>query len=229
MGEAALRALNFDFDGVLLESSGIKTNAYRRVVGERFPDHVEAFLDHHRRNGGITRRVKLEYLVRELVKAPEEEVEGIVEELVADYTEEVRKEVFSAALVPGTRELLSWAAGRFHTGLISGTPEKELLEVVTHHGLKEFFEKIAGAPREKAPTLREWLEEWRVTPGEVLFVGDAVSDFHAAREVEVRFCLRETPENALEFPEEVDRVKDMAELKEKITREFLGEETASRR
>jgi beta-phosphoglucomutase-like phosphatase (HAD superfamily) len=49
-----LRAIVFDFDGVILESADIKTNAFRALFAS-YPEHVDQIVDFHLRNAGVSR------------------------------------------------------------------------------------------------------------------------------------------------------------------------------
>jgi hypothetical protein len=44
----------FDFDGVLVDSTATKTNAYREIFKPYGPEIVEKIVAHHQRHGGIS-------------------------------------------------------------------------------------------------------------------------------------------------------------------------------
>ena len=51
----------FDFDGVLVDSVEIKTNAFAFIYKEYGDDIVDKVIYHHRLNGGMSRYKKFEY------------------------------------------------------------------------------------------------------------------------------------------------------------------------
>ena len=55
-----IKAIIFDFDGVLVESAEIKTEAFRQLFSS-FPDKVHEIVEYHKRNMGISRYVKFRY------------------------------------------------------------------------------------------------------------------------------------------------------------------------
>ena len=77
--DVKLDALLFDFDGVILESADIKTDAFRELFADQ-PAHVEEIVALHQRYGGVSRHVTLESAcpVIVLVRGVEETLEALV-------------------------------------------------------------------------------------------------------------------------------------------------------
>ncbi|HXW99392.1 MAG TPA: HAD family hydrolase, partial [Methanomicrobiales archaeon] len=61
--------LILDFDGVVLESVGVKTAAFRTLFSF-VPAHVDKIVEYHRRNTGVSRFDKFRYIYREILKDP---------------------------------------------------------------------------------------------------------------------------------------------------------------
>ena len=55
-----IKAIIFDFDGVLIESAAIKTEAFREVFS-KWQDKVDEIVTYHNKNMGISRFVKFKY------------------------------------------------------------------------------------------------------------------------------------------------------------------------
>ncbi|HVI03804.1 MAG TPA: hypothetical protein VM869_34160, partial [Enhygromyxa sp.] len=55
-----------DCDGVILDSNPVKIAAFRAALAHEDPALVEAFIDEHRRTGGVSRYAKLARFYREL-------------------------------------------------------------------------------------------------------------------------------------------------------------------
>ena len=62
-----IKALLFDFDGVILESADIKTAAYRALFKGEDSNKVEEFIDYHIQNAGISRFVKVRYFYEKIL------------------------------------------------------------------------------------------------------------------------------------------------------------------
>ena len=65
-----IRAIAFDFDGVLVESVDVKTRAYAYLFKEYGQDVVSKVVDYHMGNGGTSRFVKLRTIYDKILKKP---------------------------------------------------------------------------------------------------------------------------------------------------------------
>jgi phosphoglycolate phosphatase-like HAD superfamily hydrolase len=203
-----IRAAVFDFDGVVLESVEIKTIAFRRL----FEDHPEGerIVPYHRANGGISRFRKFQWFYEEVRGEQLSEAESA--RLGARFSELVLDEVRRCAFVPGARELLERLAPRLPLFVASGTPEDELRGIVEHRGLDGLFAGVYGTPPTKAEILHRIMAERDLAPSELVFVGDAMSDFSGAAGAGVPFVGRVYEGEPSPFPEGTFTVRDLAEL-----------------
>lgn len=64
-GSPPTEAVIFDFDGVIVESADIKTEAFIALYKEHGAQAVAAAVAHHQANGGISRRKKIRHIHRE--------------------------------------------------------------------------------------------------------------------------------------------------------------------
>lgn len=192
----SLRAVVFDFDGVLMDSSGVKTACYRKLA-ESFGRNVEEFVQYHIANGGISRHVKIRHYVEQILgeslSRPREA------ELAVRYAACVAEGMESATLAPGAVECLAWASANFPIFLLSGSPQDELDEQVHRKNIADYFERIVGFPATKPETLIALLAERNWKGDDVIYVGDAISDFEASTSEGVRFVGVVTGENRDQF------------------------------
>ncbi|MDQ7822565.1 MAG: HAD hydrolase-like protein [Candidatus Eremiobacteraeota bacterium] len=187
-----IRAVIFDFDGVILESAEIKTEAFRDLSGDLCPEHAEHIVTYHKENVGISRYVKFRYIYEKLLKKPyTEEIEKTLGERFAVF---VKEKVFTAPFVPGALEFLERFHGKYAFFVASGTPEEELQMIVRERGLQKYFLEVAGSPAKKPALIRSILERHHYQPDEVVFIGDGDSDRRAALETGIPFIARLTTE-----------------------------------
>jgi phosphoglycolate phosphatase-like HAD superfamily hydrolase len=191
VADRRLAAVVFDFDGVILESAEVKTEAFVAL----FAAHGEAIaakvLAHHLANLGISRFVKFDWIYRNLLGR----------ELGADERRELGERFSALALervlacpfVPGAREALDALGAELPLFVASGTPQDELEQVVARRGLAACFREVWGSPAEKPAILRDLLRRHHLAPERLLFVGDGESDHQAALAVGVHFLARDTP------------------------------------
>ncbi len=84
-------------------------------------------------------------------------------------------------MVAGARETLDVLKGRVPIFVASGTPEKELVDILTQRGLSPYFQGIHGTPPEKEHLLEGIISTNHFAPSTVMMVGDASTDLKAAQ------------------------------------------------
>lgn len=201
-----IRAAVFDFDGVIAESTDIKTEAFRRLF-----DGDQRAVDYHVANMGVSRYDKFRHITTEILGRPygpddERRLGERFSDLVVD-------EVVKCPFVPGAPELLERLAAELPLFVASATPEEEVRRIVLLRGLEAFFQGVYGTPATKGQILRRILDERALERNDVLMVGDATSDLKGAREAGVRFVGRVPTAAADPFVgEDVPVVADLSEL-----------------
>ncbi len=184
---SAIRVVILDFDGVVIESNDVKTDAFRRVF-EKFPEHTEAMMAFHHEHVSVTRFEKFKYLQ---VLTGRQDDPSFVDELAAVFSRHVRRGMQDAALVRGAEAFLREITAHRPVYLASVTPEDELKDTLDHHRLHHWFTGVYGCPPWTKPgAIRDILIQESVPPSETLLVGDSAGDQRAARETGVRFVAR---------------------------------------
>lgn len=207
-----LKAVVFDFDGVIVESLDVKTEAFRALFADR-PEHIERVVALHVDNMGMSRYEKFRIIHRDFLDEPLDDAR--MAELDERFSELVYDRVVACDFVNGAREFLA-RASRDHTLFVaSATPEQELNRIVEARGLAEFFAGVYGSPRTKDEIVREILANERLDPSEALFIGDAMSDLRAAQATGLPFVARAAPGRDAFGDVDVFRVADLAELGER--------------
>jgi phosphoglycolate phosphatase-like HAD superfamily hydrolase len=201
-----IRAAVFDFDGVVLESADIKTNAFRRLF-----DGDSAAVAYHLDHQGVSRYEKFRHITTEILGRPYTEADE--RRLGKRFSELVLDEVLACPFVPGARELLQRRARELALFVASGTPEDELRQIASARGVAGWFAGIYGTPPTKAQIIGRVLHETGLGSGDVVMIGDATTDLEGAQAAGVRFIGRVRPGNPNPFAgEQVPVVSDLTEL-----------------
>ncbi|MBN1438918.1 MAG: HAD family phosphatase [Anaerolineales bacterium] len=203
----SLRAIVFDFDGVILESANIKTEAFLELYAA-YPDKLRQIREYHIGQAGISRYVKFEHIQKNILGQPYTEEDK--RRVSAEFERLTRERIFRCPQVPGAEALLMGLRGKVLRIVGSGTPQAELDLIIAMRKMGEWFEELWGTPRLKPDILRDVMARHALSPDQVLMVGDGMSDYDAARETGTRFLARET-ETAFDRLA-VDKVRDMAEM-----------------
>ncbi len=210
-------AFILDFDGVIVESTEVKTEAFRTLFADR-PNQIGAILDLHRRHAGVDRLTKFEMIYRDILREP---LDASTTRALADrFAHLVEDAVVARPMVPGAADLLAALADRLPTAVVSATPQAELDRIVDRRGLRRFCRIVRGSPPGKTETVRGLLAAEGWDPAQVLLVGDAEADLEAAQSNGVAFVGRLTPDDPYEFPPETATVRDLIPLAEAVKWKF---------
>lgn len=180
-----LRAIAFDFDGVILDSAGIKTDLFLWLYPEVSPElraQIRAYCEAY---GGVPRRDKLVHIETQILRRPLEDAR--VDQLCARFTEEVGARMRAAAWIPGAREFITAHHRDYLFYIISGSPHNELVPLCAERGLTPYFRGIAGNPPKKTEWVRRFLKESGVAPAQMVFIGDSLPDWQTAQDSGLRF------------------------------------------
>ncbi|HTE53101.1 MAG TPA: HAD family hydrolase [Kofleriaceae bacterium] len=186
-----LGAVVFDFDGVILESADIKTDAFVELFSHLPPSLVAQVREHHLANLGISRFVKFDWIYQNVIQQPLAETERL--ELGDRFSSIALRKVLACPFVPGAEAALAALAPRYPLFVASGTPQDELDRVVDARELRAHFREVWGSPREKANILADIASRHDLAMDQILFVGDGASDERAARAAGTHFLARTTP------------------------------------
>jgi phosphoglycolate phosphatase-like HAD superfamily hydrolase len=211
-----IRAVVFDFDGVILESADVKTDAFVELYAEHGTEVVEQARQHHLANLGISRFKKFAWIAEHVLGQAISE--GEIAALGNRFSGLVLAKVLAAPFVPGAEAALAALGGLDMPMFVaSGTPQDELRLIVERRGLVRAFREVHGTPHEKPDILRDLLARLALTPDQLLFIGDGMSDYKAARATGVEFLARDTPPLCAEWKRlEVRREPDLLRLPEVI-------------
>lgn len=114
-----LRAIIFDFDGVIVESADIKTRAFAAVF-RSYPEHVQAIVNFHLRYVGMTRYEKFRLIYRDILREPL--TEGRMEALSRDFSVCVFDAIVQCELVAGAQEFLAEYGRQILLFVVSAKP-----------------------------------------------------------------------------------------------------------
>lgn len=210
-----ITSIIFDFDGVLVESVDIKTAAFARLFADEGQDVVERVIEYHLRNGGVSRFEKIRYYYEYILRRPLSD-ELLRKECVR-FSALVFDEVVKAPYVPGAREFLDYGRDLYDFFIVSATPQDEIDRIIDKRGMRAFFKKIIGSPLKKNEAVDVLISDFNIKPANTAFVGDALSDYDAARTHGIAFIARVAGQNDIFAGKAcAARIGDLSRLRETI-------------
>lgn len=180
------QTLVFDCDGVVLNSNRVKTQAFYDATVSFGHDKAQALVDHHVQNGGISRYLKFEYFITDILNQPFSQ--DLFDELLQRFADEVKAGLMKSEVVAGLAELRQKTQAT-NWLIVSGGDQSELREVFSERGIAELFDGgIFGSPDNKDVILARELDSQNISHP-ALFLGDSKYDFYAAEKAELEFLF----------------------------------------
>lgn len=206
-----IKAIIFDFDGVILESLDVKRKAFLQAY-EDYPEHADAISTYHLQNGGVSRYEKFVHINNNILHIQINE--QILNELADRFSKAVFDEMLRCPYVRGALELIEVQHMNKKLFIASGSPEKELRLIVRERGISHYFKAVYGTPASKVEIIARILYDEKLEKDEVIFVGDAMTDYNSAKKTDVPFIARinhDVPDNPF-LDMDVESVNDMTEI-----------------
>jgi HAD superfamily hydrolase (TIGR01549 family) len=188
-----IRTIFFDFDGVIVESVDIKTRAFAKLFEHEGEGIVKKVIFYHLENAGVSRYEKFRYIYKEILKRflSDEEFEMLCKKFAASVMDVVIK----APYVEGAKEFLENYSQAYKCFVVSATPQEEIEGIIQKRHIWHFFKAVYGAPAKKNDVVKTILVKENIDPCNAVYVGDAMSDYLAAKENNVAFIARVTNDN----------------------------------
>lgn len=182
----------WDFDGTIKDSVSVKSDAFEQLFAPYGADVAKRVRKHHEKNGGVSRYKKipiyLEWAGLGLTDCK-------IDEFCAQFSHLTLQGVINSPWVDGAKEYLSSYHNQQYFVLITATPQNEIEKILEQLKLTPFFREVYGAPIEKSVVINTVMQRLKIEKEKVLVVGDAETDFNAAKDNRVSFLLRATELN----------------------------------
>jgi len=179
------QAIVFDFDGVIVDSVEVKTDAFAELFKDFGPSMQARVVQHHRENGGMPRDEKIRHYYRHFIGKTIDQRQ--LKEMCQKFSSIVVDKVIAAPEIPGAEAFIKLATSETLCFINSATPDDEIVEIASRRGLTRFFREIFGSGHKKDANLRYILKSYKVDRHACLFFGDAASDLRAAQSCGVDF------------------------------------------
>ena len=183
-----IKNIFFDFDGVIIDSTEVKSRAFYNIYlpyGEKIASRAK---DYHLGNGGISRYEKFKWCHQNLLG--EELTKDNLNDMAQKFSHLVFQEVVNAPLIEGVEEFIKKNYNQMSFFIISGTPTSELQKICKELDISKFFHEICGSPTKKPEWGKIIIEKYRLKEEETIFIGDSTTDYRAAQELSIPFILR---------------------------------------
>ena len=181
-----------DFDGVIKDSVGGKSDAFEKLFlpfGREISMKVRL---HHENNGGISRFDKLPLYLKWAGLEPSQ---TLIKEYAENFSILVKQTVIDSEWVKGVLIYLQKNFKKQQFFLVTATPQEEIEAILNALKITEYFSEVIGSPTPKNEAIKILLDRYNIESGQAVMIGDSNSDYMAATENQVKFVLRKTKLN----------------------------------
>ncbi len=181
------KTLIFDCDGVILNSNKVKSASFYKLALPYGKKIAEQFLTYHKKNGGISRYKKLDFLIKELGL---ENKKGnlLKEELLIKYAKLTNKALESCE-IPARLEELRLKTPHADWLVVSGGDNKQVNSILKFKNISSFFNRgIFGSPESKYQIITSLINKNHIKYP-ILYLGDSKLDYEVARYFNMDFIF----------------------------------------
>jgi phosphoglycolate phosphatase-like HAD superfamily hydrolase len=174
-----IKNIIFDFDGVILDSVPVKTEAFRVLFDHYDKNMVDTFIDYHLLNGGMSRYLKIRYFFEQLLGQDISEKNII--QLAEEYSELTKRELAQQQYI--IQDTITFIKQNYQTcrmHIASGAAEDDLNFICDTLDLTQYFFSIHGSPQSKDKLVKEIIESNQYIKDETILIGDSINDLDAA-------------------------------------------------
>ena len=174
-----IKTILWDFDGVILDSMKVRDLGFEQIFKDHNKELIDQLLVFHRKNGGLSRYVKIRYFFEELLG------EYISEEVVKEYAGKfsllMRKELTNTKnLILDSVKFIENNYENYNFHIVSGSDQEELRFLCKELRIKKYFKSINGSPTQKNILVQNVINKNNYKIEETCLIGDSVNDFDAA-------------------------------------------------
>lgn len=176
----------WDFDGVIIDSMKIRDWGFEEIFKDYHQELIYKLLAFHRKNGGLSRYVKIRYFFEELLE------QSINDEGVLEYAKKfsilMRKELTNSKnLILETVEFIKNNHQNYNFHIVSGSDQEELRFLTKELNIDKYFISIHGSPTSKKELVANLIEKYNYSPKKTSLIGDSHNDYYAALENKIHF------------------------------------------
>ena len=173
------KALIYDFDGVICDSVNIKTEAFCEIYSPYGNEIVKKVESYHLLHGGISRFEKFKYFHQNFLNKKLNKND--INDLALKFSRIVLKKVIDSNYILGALNFIKDKSLKYKQYICTGTPQNEIEIILKEKKIQSYFKGVYGSPDSKVSIIKKIQEDKKFLDSEILFFGDASTDYNAAK------------------------------------------------
>lgn len=181
-----IKAVLWDFDGVIIDSMKIKGDGFKELFKNHNLADVKILEKYHYANGGVSRFDKIKYFYNKILN------KDISEEKMLNLSDKfasiINKKIFNKdILVQDSLIFIEKNFIKYNFHIVSGAEHNELNSLCKFFKIDQYFKSINGSPTKKDILVQTVISNFKYNPTEVILIGDAITDYNAAKKNKIGF------------------------------------------
>jgi len=205
-----IKAVVFDLNGVIIDSNKFNAELFKEVFSKYGENVANAVANHYLHNGGIPRKLRMEMYLRDFANI--EPTYDRVIQLLDKFSRLLKERLSSVPLVKGVKDFLEKNRDKYLFFISSGALPGDIKRILTQKDIIHYFTGVYGSPFPKNEHLKDIMSEYNLSNNEVVFIGDSIHDYDAAKQTGVCFVGMVTPENHWNTID--SKIRDITELED---------------
>lgn len=194
----------FDFDGVILDSHKIKTDAFKIIFKEYGNNISIKAKEFHLKNIGKNRMYKFKYILKNILKKKHFKKDII--KLNKNFSSYCDKKIDKIEPPISLINFLKKNYKRKNFFISTGTPENVIKKIIKKKKLSKYFKKVYGSPKTKIEHIKKIIKDQN-NKNKTIFIGDSKIDYLSSKKAGIKFLLKINSESInLKFNTKVSKI-----------------------
>ena len=177
-----IKAIIFDFDGVILDDAYIKEDAFKYLFPKEFDEVIMPILEKYARQ---SRKIIIQQCIGAIKL--KHELPFDYEYYLNKYYNLTQEAILSSSEIKGAKKALDILSKKYKLFVLTSTPDEQINEIIFKRGFNQFTEIIGSNRDTKLELAKELLWKYNLNFNEVVYVGDGLNDLACARQLNFEF------------------------------------------
>lgn len=177
-----IKAIIFDFDGVILDDASVKEDAFKQIFPKEFNKIIIPVLEKYTKQ---SRKIIIQKCIEKI--ETKHKLSFDYEYYLNKYGALTQETILNSPEIRGATKALNVLSEKYKLFVLTATPDKQIAEIIKKRGFDQFTEIIGSDKGSKPELARELLKKYDLNSNEVIYIGDGSNDLACARELNFEF------------------------------------------